>query len=234
MTLKALVQQSVPQQIQIPGDLHLVFPDFRCVGGAKTETVKVREDHEGNALETESKVTRTIADVDEYDTGKSLARAALRKVERVATRTPIGLTVKGSDLHKIDAGLAEIRPSIDSYNASAVHSRITATYLTIPIGAQLDAHVARKLADHVREIFERMKTAILTDTDDLHGAMVGAENVAELATGIQRESALLAFQQGRENQREIRARVKRGVSPATAGNDLPVDMIDSAIALFTY
>lgn len=234
MANAALKNQPVPTSIQIPEDLMLVFPEIACMGGAKSETEKIREDHEGNRLETETKVIRTVADLDEYETGKSLARSALRKIERVATRTPIGLTCKGSDLAKIDAGLAEILPQIESYNRTAVHSRITASYFTIPVGVQMGPAVAKKMADHVRVIFERIRDAILTDTDKLHGAMVAAENVAELSTGIQRESALLAFQQARENQREIRGRVKRGVSPATAGNDLPVDMIENAIALFTY
>lgn len=230
----ALKNQPIPTSIQIPEDLHILMPEFACVGGAKSETEKIREDHEGNKLETETKVVRTVNDLDEYETGKSLARSALRKLERVATRGPIGWTCKGSDLAKINAGLAELRPQIDAYNRTAVHSRIVAEYLAIPVGAQLGPEAVKKIANHVRGIFERIRDAILTDTDKLHGAMVAAENVAELSTGIQRESALLAFQQARENQREIRGRVKRGVSPATAGNDLPVDMIENAIALFTY
>lgn len=224
----------LPSKIEIPADLVLLFPDFRAVGGASTRTEKVREDHEGNKLEIESNVTRTVADLDEYETGKSLARSALRKLERVATRTPYGLTCRGADLPKIDAGLAEILPEIEKYNARAVHTQIVAKYDRIVVDVALNYGIAQRLADHVRGIFERIRTAILTDTADLHGAMVASENVAELATGIQRESALLALQQAREAQREIRGRVKRGVSPATAGNDLPVDMIENAIALFTY
>jgi len=227
-------QLAASQQIQITDDLNLVFPDFRCVGGAKTETHKVREDHEGNALETETNVVRTVADVDEYEKGKSLARSALRKIERVATRTPYGLTVRTADLPEIERGLDEIRHEIVKYNVSAVHSQIVAKYDKIAISIALNEGLANKMADHVRGIFERIKEAILTDTDRLHAAMVASENVARLATGIQRESAELALQQAREAQREIRGRIKRGVSAATAGNDLPVDMIDNAIALFTY
>lgn len=230
----ALKNLPIPTSIQIPDDLQLIFPEIACTGGAKSETEKIREDHEGNKLETETKVIRTVNDLDEYETGKSLARSALRKIERVATRTPIGLTCKGSDLAKIDSGIAEIQSQIDSYNRTAVHSQIKVSYIAIPVGAQMGPAAVKRLADHVRGIFERMRDAILTDTDKLHAAMVASENVAELSTGIQRESALLAFQQGRENQREIRGRVKRGVSPTTAGNDLPVDMIENAIALFTY
>lgn len=225
---------NLPNKIEIPADLCLIFPEFRATGGASTRTEKIREDHEGNALETERNVTVTINDLDEYETGKSLARSALRKVERVATRTPYGLTVRTADLPKIDAGLAEIMPEIAKYNARAVHSQIVARYDKIQIGVALDESIAKRLADHVREIFERIKTAIQTDTDDLHGAMVASENCYTLATGIQREAAQMALQQARENQREIRGRVKRGVSPATAGNDLPIDMIENAIALFTY
>lgn len=224
----------LPGKIEIPADLVLLFPDFRAVGGASTKTEKIREDHEGNKLEIESNVTRTVADLDEYETGKSLARSALRKVERVATRTPYGLACRAADLAKIDEGLAEIMPEIEKYNARAVHTSIVAKYDRIVVDVVLNHGIAQRLADHVRGIFERIRNAIQTDTADLHGALVASENCAEMATGIQREAAQMALQQARENQREIRARTKRGVSPATAGNDLPVDMIENAIALFTY
>jgi hypothetical protein len=229
----------MPQSFTVPSDLVLIIPRFRLVGGAKTESEKIRTDEEGNRLEVESKVVRTIDNTAEYEDGKYLVRAALRKVERVASYNPIGLTCQATltddgKVPQIEAGLNEIRPEIEKYNGRAVYSKVEASYLAIPISAGINGGTARALADHVRGTFERIKDAILGDTGKLHAAMVASENVEDLAVGVQREACEVALQQAREQQREIRARVKRGVTPTTAGNDLPVDMIEAAIALFTY
>ena len=230
---------NTPTKFVVPSDLVLIIPRFRLIGGAKTESEKIRTDEEGNRLEVESKVIRTIDDTAEYENGKYYVRAALRKVERVTTYSPIGLICQATltedgKVPQIEAGLNEIRPEIEKYNDGAVHSKVEASYLAIPISAGINGGSARALADHVRAIFERIRDSILGDTSKLHAAMVASENVEDLAVGVQREACEVALQQAREQQREIRARVKRGVTPGTAGNDLPVDMIEAAIALFTY
>lgn len=226
---------SAPSVLRIPADSVLLIPVCRVEGGKKTTSRKLREDEEGNRIEVERNSLTIIDDHEERERAESLASAGVYQVRRLAHSTPIGYVAPASALPEINQGLDQVRAQVATFNAGARFSSVSLGYLAIPLAVDLGPDVARALADGLREGFERALNAIRTgEARKIQSVLTGIQNSHELCTGIMRDSALMALDQVREALRHVREEIKRGVAPASAGACAPVDMIESAIGLFSY
>lgn len=220
-----------PTGLRLPEDSILMIPHCRVTGGKRTSAIKVREDEEGNRLETEKQVTTTIDDVEERKRAEALASEGVYQVRRLSHSTPIGYVTRREILPQIDQGLDALRARVATFNGGSQFCKVSVGYLAIPLSIDLGPSVARALAEHVRDALERVRGAVQAGGAGLPAAMLGAKNADQLATGMLREAIAMALDQAREAGREISAQVKRGVSPASAGALADVSLIDAAIGM---
>lgn len=221
--------------IQIPGDTILVVTDCRVTGGKRTSTTRAKYDEEGNKVTTLDEVTRVIDDVKERARAESLASAGAHIVRKNSSHTLIGKLTTSDRLVEIKREMDEHKARVEAFNATSVHSKVRVGFMAIPIGTQIDEGCARTIADSVRENMLALRDALLSGSESkIRAAMLNAKNVHLLAVGLQRESVIAALQQAKDGLADLKAQIKRGVTPESAGASLDVSMLDGAAALFTY
>lgn len=224
-----------PSGLRIPQNSILLVPTCRVEGGKSTTSRKLREDEEGNKIEVAREVTTTIDDVQERKQAESLASAGTYQVRKVAHSTPIGYVTTRDRLAEIDAGLAQVRAQVDTFNGCARFCHVKLGYLPIPLSVDLGPEVAQAMADTIRQGFERALEAIRGgDPRKVQNVLTGIHNADQLCTGVMRDSVLMALDQTRDAIRTLREEVKRGVSPESAGATYDASMIEAAIGLFSY
>jgi hypothetical protein len=226
---------SAPGALRIPANSVLVIPTCKVQGGRSTTSTKLREDEEGNRVETAREVVVVIEDKDERERAEKLASAGVYQIRRCAHSTPVGYVTTTDRIAEIEAGLSKVRGQVATFNGSARHSHVQIGYLAIPLSVDLGPEVAKALADGLREGFERARDAIRTGKPEkVQSVLTGIQNAHELCTGVMRESALLALDQVKDAIRYLREEGKRGVAEPSAGASYVPDMIEAAIGLFSY
>jgi hypothetical protein len=224
-----------PSGLRIPANSILVIPACRVEGGKSTTSRKIREDEEGNRLETERNVTVVIEDREERTRAESLASAGTYQIRRCAHSTPIGYVTTQERISEIENGLFQVRAQVATFNATALHCEVRIGYLAIPLSVDLGPEVARAMADSLREGFQRAHDAILAgDPRKVQTVLTSIQNAHELCTGVMRDSAMMALDQVRDAIRVLREDAKRGVAPESAGASYVQDMVEAAIGLFSY
>jgi hypothetical protein len=226
---------SAPDALRLPSGSVVVIPRCVVTGGKSTISNKVREDEEGNRIEVERNVTTTIEDKEEREQAEKLASAGVYQIRRACHSTPIGYVTHRDNLPEIDQGLTQLRAQVATFNGGSVHSRVSVSYLLIPLLAELGPEEAKAMADTIREGLERTLDAIRSGSArKATNALTGIQNMDQLCTGVQRESVLMALDQVKDAIRHLREETKRGLSEASAGASAPVDMIEAGIGLFSY
>jgi hypothetical protein len=220
----------------------LVTSLSRVQGGRTTTRRKIREDPEGNALETEANVTVRIENVTERANAEALVQEATHIIRKNSTHTVIGYLTDEGRIQAMNQAFHALKGKASDFNASAITCHVEIGFLPIAIATALGAEAARALADHVRGELETLRDSLKAGDHKKARAILlptRAGNLKQLATGPQADAIEFALEEGREALKTIKDRIKEGSggvseTPESVGKSLDLPSIENAIEMFRY
>lgn len=154
--------------------------------------------------------TRVISDKAEYERAQKARSRAAHLVRSVCTQSAFGLLCSSAREKELDAAIAEAQLLVETFNASAVSSRISIHVLRGQIEAS-DAAAARAIGAEVRELIDAMRAGI--EAADPAAIRAAANRAKEFGQMLDEETAgkvSSAIAEARSAARAIVRRVESG------------------------
>lgn len=215
---------------------YILALEIRRSGGITYDREQLREEQEGERLESEFKTSKRVDNVGIVKRASKLCGSAYYAVARTCAATPLGYFADATMLAKLEMELAPIREEVARLNADAraAGSAVRVTIGVYPLELALDNEAAaRRIAEVVAERLVAVREALRSaDPETVTSTLRPCRNLERLTTGIHADAVRLALEQAAELRAQVGKAVKEGFAPAEIAEALDTGSIDNAIALF--
>lgn len=214
--------------------------EFSAKGGVAYRRLGEEEKtiYEDESMTAEYSTRKEVDHIGLQTWSRKIVNSAYNVMERHCSQTPIGYWIAEDRAPKMLDELAQVRMEARKLNdyARTVNSRrhVTIDVYSMTVGKEDDEKTAVRLANTVRERLESLRDDLKNgDLNAYATSWKRAKNLPRLATGIQAESITLALEAARELRSSLAEAIKNKQDAKKAGESLNLDMIDSAIVLFS-
>lgn len=215
---------------------YILALEIRRSGGITYDREQLREEQEGERLESEFKTSKRVDNVGIVRRAAKLCGSAYYAVARTCAATPLGYFADATMLAKLEAELVPIREEAAQLNddARTAGSGVRVTIGVYPLELALDNEAAaRRIAEIVAERLAAVRDALrAADPEAVTSTLRPCRNLERLATGIHADAVRLALEQAAELRAQIGKATKEGYSPEEIAEALDTGALDNAIALF--
>lgn len=215
--------------------------EFSAKGGVRYERIgsEVQDIRDDESMSAEYSTRKEVDHIGLQTWSRKIVNSAYNVMERHCSQTPIGYWIAEENSKSMLEELAAVRMEAGKLNdhARSIGSRrraIIDAYAVSVSGQEDDEKAAIRLAQTVRERLQSILDDLkIGDLNAYATSWKRAKNLPRLATGIQAEAIVMALTAAKE-QRAVLAEAIRGKrDPELAGKGLNLDMLESAIFLFT-
>lgn len=218
----------------------LLVHEIRVIGGKHVERELISDEIEGRKRATEAKITVTIENTEERAMAETLRARIHGIIRRYTSNTIIGQLCPRQRVAEVKREIEErAMADVRAFNLEATTCRIDVNLLPIEISIALGPEAVRHIADHVRRKLEDIRDTLRSgDAKGAQSKLIDIKRLHELATGVQSESIHFAIEEATNRVIELKRAIKGSKSgsesPESAGRSLNLEMIESAIGMFTY
>jgi len=198
------------EQIIRPGLLVQLKTKVR--GGVSYQRIDLETGEEVPEGETVARweTRRAIRNADEYKAATKVRSDARHSVERACVGTSFGLLCPQSSEADLDAFEARAHELVDAHNRACKHTYVEFYVLRGRIMAS-DEQAARAIASEVRDLVDRMNSAIRSgDPYSIRDAASRAAEASVMLTDEKAAVVTLAVQAARKAARTVVKRVQKG------------------------
>jgi hypothetical protein len=214
--------------------------EFSATGGVKYRRMgeETQEKREDESMTAEWATRKDVDHVGLMTWSRRIVNAAYNVMEKHCSQTPIGYWISEERAPKVLEELAGIKMEARKLNdfAKTVRSlrHVTIEVYATQVGQEDMEKAAVRLAETVRERLGSLREDLFRgDLNAYATSWKRAKNINRLATGIQAETVVMALEAAREARKALAEKLGDKMSPERAGGELNLDMLDSAIVLFT-
>jgi hypothetical protein len=214
--------------------------EFSAKGGVAYKRMgeETKEIHEDESMTAEWATRKEVDHVGLQTWSRKIVNMAYNVMERYCSQTPVGYWISEERAPKVLEELAGVKMEARKLNdfAKTVRSlrRVTIEVYATQVGTEDMEKAAIRLAGTVRERLESLREDLFRgDLNAYATSWKRAKNINRLATGIQAETVVLALEAAKEARKQLSEKLGNKMSPDRAGAELNLDMLDSAIVLFT-
>lgn len=209
---------------------YLVALSIRIRGGVTYRREDITPDHlEGTARIAEWQTRREILDADEHARAVKCCSEARGAIVRACRATSFGLLCPVDNEQAMRDGIEEAHSIAAAHNRTASVTRVE-VFAVVGRIAESDEQAARAIGSEVRDLIERMQTAVAAaDPEQIRKAASKARQVAGMLSDETAAKISAGIQQAREAAREIVRRVeKAGERAADVVAELQTGKLEAA------
>ena len=224
------------QKIQIrPG--FVVMNTSSARGGVHYRQIDRDEQKIGGALRAQHTTIKTVDNIDAVKLIDACVKKADSICRRYCARTGFGWYIPPHALGALRQELRDLSQEADKLNVTArLQGSARRAYIGLVV-AELDVvsgDAAREVARTVRDTLADLREKLYQgDLEHLPAPLQRARNLDQLVIGLPGEAVRIALESVRGWRVQLRDGIEKGIAPATVGEQLDLQALDTAIAWYT-
>lgn len=217
----------------------IVTDQSECHGGVHSRTRETAHERDGERIETTRVTDRTIDNVTVVKRADRIKARVDEALREQCSRMGRAWFVDADRRPALDARIDEIRAEADEANAmardlgAARRVYVDVLYSRVEVDEESTARsITRQIVGALTEAYELIKTGNVAGSTLDNLIRFRLERLDRLSSGVMADAIKFAVDEIKASRKQIKARIKSGMTPESAGRQEPLGYTETAIDLF--